>query len=62
MTLVIGDKNLPFTIADAFHAPVVSRFVTYGVRPPSEAAESSMDAIWRWPSMKEWVEAAGAEG
>jgi glutathione S-transferase len=51
-----------FTVADAFYAPVVSRFVTYGVRPSSEAAESYTDAIWRSPWMKEWVEGARAEG
>ncbi len=50
-----------FTIADAFYAPVVSRFVTYGVRPQDDAAVSYMDTIWQMPWVVEWVEAAKAE-
>lgn len=49
-----------FTIADAMFAPVVSRFVTYGVRldPLSQAYA---DAIWQVPAMQEWLAAAAAE-
>lgn len=50
-----------FTIADAYYAPVVSRFVTYGVSPSDELAASYMDAVWRLPWLVEWVEAAAAE-
>jgi glutathione S-transferase len=49
-----------FTIADAFHAPVVSRFRTYGVAA-SGAAAAYMEAIWSLPMVREWVEAAAAE-
>lgn len=49
-----------FTIADAMYAPVVSRFVTYGVTLDGEAA-AYRDAVWRWPAMGEWVEAAAHE-
>lgn len=49
-----------FSIADAMYAPVVFRFVTYGVEldPISQAFA---DAIWQLPAMKEWVNAAIAE-
>jgi glutathione S-transferase len=50
-----------FTIADAFSAPVVSRFVTYGVEPASTAARAYMDAIWALPAMADWVAAARQE-
>jgi glutathione S-transferase len=49
-----------FTIADAFFAPVVSRFRTYGVTP-SGAAGDYMEAIWALPAMQQWVEKARAE-
>ena len=49
-----------FTAADAMFAPVVSRFVTYGVKlDPVSAAYR--DAIWAMPAMKTWVEAAKRE-
>lgn len=49
-----------FSIADAMYAPVVSRFVTYGVEldPISQAFA---DAIWHLPALQIWVEAAIAE-
>jgi glutathione S-transferase len=50
-----------FTIADAFYAPVVSRFVTYGVRPASEVARSYIDALWSFDAMRDWVAAAREE-
>jgi glutathione S-transferase len=49
-----------FTIADAFYAPVVSRFRTYGVAL-SGAAGDYMDAVWALPAMQDWVEKALAE-
>ena len=49
-----------FTIADAFFAPVVTRFITYGVplTPPLVAYRDSVLAL---PSMQQWIAAARAE-
>jgi len=49
-----------FTIADAFFAPIVSRFRTYGVELGG-AARDYMDALWAYPTMRSWVAAAEAE-
>ena len=49
-----------FTIADAFFAPIVSRFLTYGVSPGGIAGEY-MDAVWALPAMQDWAEKARAE-
>jgi glutathione S-transferase len=49
-----------FTIADAFYAPVVSRFLTYGVSPGGVAGQY-MEAVWALPAMRDWVEKARAE-
>jgi glutathione S-transferase len=49
-----------FTIADAFFAPVVSRFLTYGVSPGGAAA-TYMEAVWSLPSMAEWARQAREE-
>jgi len=49
-----------FTIADAFYAPIVSRFTTYGVSPGGVAGEY-MDAVWALPSMQDWAEKARTE-
>ncbi len=49
-----------FTIADAFYAPVVSRFRTYGVALSGTAADY-MDAVWALPAMRDWAEKARAE-
>lgn len=49
-----------FTIADAFYAPVVSRFLTYGVSPGGIAGEY-MEAVWALPAMQDWAEKARAE-
>jgi glutathione S-transferase len=49
-----------FTIADAFFAPVVSRFRTYGVELDG-AARDYADALWNWPGMHEWTSAAETE-
>ena len=49
-----------FTIADAFYAPIVSRFLTYGASPGGVAGEY-MDAVWALPAMQNWAEKARAE-
>ena len=49
-----------FTIADAFYAPIVSRFLTYGVSPGGSAGEY-MEAVWALPAMQDWAEKAHAE-
>jgi glutathione S-transferase len=49
-----------FGIADAFHAPLVSRFRTYGVTL-SGAAERYAAAVWQHPAMQEWLAAAQKE-
>ena len=46
-----------FTIADAMFAPVVSRFITYGVQLNS-VAKAYLDVVWALPAMQEWVAAA----
>lgn len=51
-----------FSIADAFYAPVVSRFMTYRAdRPRPPAVQSYMDAVWSLPAMQRWGEGARAE-
>lgn len=50
-----------FTIADAFFAPVVSRFRTYGVAPSGTAGDY-METVWALPAMQEWASKAHAEG
>ena len=49
-----------FTIADAFFAPIISRFRTYGVEVTGVAA-TYMDAVWALPAMRDWVAKAEAE-
>ena len=49
-----------FGAADIFYAPVVSRFLTYGIGVPG-FAQSYMQAIWEHDWMREWVAAAEAE-
>jgi glutathione S-transferase len=46
-----------FSIADAFYAPVVMRFITYGVELDAVGA-AYRDAILALPAMKAWMEAA----
>jgi len=58
-----GDGNLlfgKFTIADAFYAPIVSRFRTYGVSPGGVASDY-MEAVWDLPAMQDWAVKAHAE-
>ncbi|MBD2462800.1 glutathione S-transferase family protein [Oscillatoria sp. FACHB-1407] len=49
-----------FTYADAMYAPVVSRFVTYGVSL-DPVAQAYADAIWALPTMRQWLADAEAE-
>ena len=49
-----------FSAADAFFAPVVTRFQTYAV-PMDAAAKAYSDAVLGLPAMKEWCEAAARE-
>ena len=50
-----------FTIADAFYAPVVSRFITYGIAAAGAAADY-MDAIAGLPAFEQWSVQARQEG
>ena len=49
-----------FSIADAMYAPVVSRFVTYGVAVPA-VVRGYMDRMTALPAMQDWMKAAQAE-
>jgi glutathione S-transferase len=49
-----------FTIADAFYAPVVTRFITYAVPLPAPIA-AYMDRVLALPSVAAWRSAALAE-
>jgi len=49
-----------FTIVDAFYAPVVWRFNTYGIQL-SGAAKIYFDEMLKLPEMKEWKSAAQKE-
>jgi glutathione S-transferase len=50
----------PFSIADAFYAPVVTRFATYAV-PLDDALAGYSARIFDLAPMRAWVEAARAE-
>jgi len=49
-----------FSIADAMFAPVVARFITYGVERDGEVADY-VETLWSDPAMQIWVEQAQAE-
>ncbi|WAT16788.1 glutathione S-transferase family protein [Aurantiacibacter sp. MUD11] len=49
-----------FSAADIFYAPVVSRFLTYGIGVPG-FAEAYMQALWEHDWMQQWIDAALAE-
>ena len=49
-----------FGAADIFFAPVVSRFVTYGVGVPG-FAQAYMQAMWDHAWMQEWISASEEE-
>ncbi len=50
----------PFGAVDAMFAPVVSRFVTYGVALDGVATDYR-DAVWNLPAMQAWLSAAAIE-
>jgi glutathione S-transferase len=49
-----------FGIADAYYAPVATRFRTYGVALPV-AAQAYADAVLALPAVREWAEAGAKE-
>ena len=49
-----------FTIPDAYYAPVVTRFQTYGVSLP-KAAQDYCDAVLALGAVREWVDGARRE-
>ena len=49
-----------FSAADIFYAPIVSRFLTYGIGVPGFAT-AYMQALWEHDWMQQWIEAAQAE-
>lgn len=49
-----------FTVADAFYAPVVLRFQTYGVAL-GPVAQAYSDAVLALPALQQWVAEARAE-
>jgi glutathione S-transferase len=49
-----------FSAADAFYAPVATRFVTYGVQLP-DVARRYVDAVLALPAVQEWSAAARVE-
>lgn len=49
-----------FCAADIFYAPVVSRFLTYGIPVPGFAG-AYMQAVWEHEWMGEWIAAAEGE-
>ena len=49
-----------FSAADIFYAPVVSRFITYGVAVPGFAV-AYMQAVWEHEWLQDWADAAEAE-
>jgi glutathione S-transferase len=49
-----------FGAADIFYAPVVSRFVTYGIGVPG-FAQAYMQAVWEHDWMQQWIHAAEEE-
>ena len=49
-----------FSAADIFYAPVVSRFISYGVGVPGFAL-AYMEAVWSHEWLQSWIAAAEAE-
>jgi glutathione S-transferase len=49
-----------FGAADIFYAPVVTRFVTYGINVPG-FAQAYMQAVWEHDWMQAWIDAAMGE-
>lgn len=49
-----------FCAADIIYAPIISRFITYGIGVPGFAV-NYMQAVWEHEWLQAWVEAAEAE-
>jgi glutathione S-transferase len=49
-----------FGVADAYYAPVVTRFQTYAVKLPP-AAQAYCDAVLALPAVREWMDGARRE-
>jgi len=49
-----------FSAADVIYAPVVSRFITYGIGVPG-FAEAYMEAVWEHEWLQQWIAAAESE-
>ena len=49
-----------FGAADIFYAPVISRFLTYGIGVPG-FAQAYMQAVWEHEWMQQWIAAADDE-
>ncbi|NVE95776.1 glutathione S-transferase family protein [Altererythrobacter lutimaris] len=49
-----------FGAADIFYAPIVSRFITYGIAVPG-FAQTYMEAIWEHDWMQDWIGASEDE-
>jgi glutathione S-transferase len=49
-----------FSAVDVFYAPVITRFVTYGIGVPG-FAQVYMQAVWEHEWMQEWIHAAEDE-
>ena len=49
-----------FGAADIFYAPIVSRFLTYGIKVPG-FAQTYMQALWEHDWMQQWITAAEHE-
>ncbi len=49
-----------FCAADIIYAPIVSRFITYGISVPGFAA-AYMQAVWEHEWLQNWIDAAEAE-
>ena len=49
-----------FSAADIAFAPVVTRFLTYGITVPG-FARAYMEAVWEHPWLQQWATAAAAE-
>jgi glutathione S-transferase len=49
-----------FSAADIFYAPIVGRFITYGIPVPGFAM-AYMEALWEHEWMQAWIEAAENE-
>src|SRR3546814_3175671 len=47
-------------IADAFYAPVVTRFRSYGIEL-DDVGEAYVRTVTAWPAMREWTAAAAEE-